>query len=432
MVNPNRNCAPLRGQRGLIFLPYGTKRRTERVPYVTYALIGLNVLVWLACLGDVKHYQADIIPRLGLVPATFRWDALIASLFLHDAPLPLHLGGNMFFLWLFGRHVEDALGHALYVFAFFAGGVAAHVLNVAVATQFAPQALGIPTIGASGAIAGIMGLYAVRFYQTKVVALLGVGLPPLVGFARQVLMPSIAAVGIWVGWEIFQGVYDLSSAGTSGGVAYWAHIGGAGFGAVTALALGLGGEASDVYSEENAYALFRDGEWQRALPHFEEVIRDDPQHADAHVKLAVCYDLIKRPPRAARAYLRAIELYEQQGQQYMALDAFSRLLRFHPTSKLPVGEHARLAGLLEEADDAAMAAYAYEMLARTHPTAPEAIQALLAAGRLYLDVVKQPEPALRVLRALEACQPEPDVLAQAQADIARAQAMLPQQTPRRA
>ena len=426
MRNRNRNRGRLRARRGLIFLPYGTKRRTERVPYVTYALIAVNVLVWLVCLADLKQYHTQIIPRFGMVPATFHWDALFTSLFLHDAPLPLHLAGNMFFLWLFGRHVEDALGHPLYVFAYFAGGVAAHVLNVLVATQLAPQALGIPTIGASGAIAGIMGIYAVRFYQTKVVALLGVGLPPILGFARQVLMPSVVAVGIWVGWELLQGLMDLQTAGESGGVAYWAHIGGAAFGALTALAMGLGHEAADVYSEDNAYALFREGEWRTAIPHFEEVVRDNPAHADAHVKLAICYDLINRPPRAEREYLQALQLYEQQGDRDMALDTFTRLLRVHHTSSLPAGEYRRLAGLLEAAADQATAAYAYEVLAKVHPTSPEATGALLRAGELYLGSLRQPSQALRVLQVLVARQPSAEVVAQAQEGIARAQAMLPQ------
>lgn len=423
MISPR-----LADRRGLIFLPYGTQRRTERVPYATYVLIALNVLIWLVCvLSGLRHYQEAVVPRWGLVPATFRWDAFLVSLFLHDAPLPFHVGLNMFFLWLFGRHVEDALGPVLFLVAYLVGGAAAHTLNVFMASQFAPRALGIPTIGASGAIAGIMGLYAVRFYQTKTVVLLGLGLPPVLGFARQVLMPSIAAVGIWVGWEVLQGLLSMGTGGEEGGVAHWAHIGGCAFGALAALALGLRGEAQDVYSLDNAYELFREGEWARAARCFQAVIEDQPQNADAHLKLAVCFDMLSRGPLAERAYLRAMELYFASDEIDMALDAFSRLARRYRTKRLPPAEYLRLAGLFTEIREYEDAARCYEMLAHAHPRAQEAERAVVEGSKLMLRRLGRPQDALQWLQAFRHGRRHSPLLDEVDRLIAEAQA--PSQAP---
>ena len=413
----------LGNRRGLIFLPYGTQRPIERFPYATYSLIGLNLLIWVGCvLSGARYYQEVVVPRWGLVPATFRWDAFFVSLFLHDAPLPFHVGLNMFFLWLFGRHVEDALGPVLFLVAYFVGGAAAHTLNVFMATQFVPTALGIPTIGASGAIAGIMGIYAVRFYQTKPVALLGVGLPPVLGFARQVRLPSIAAVGIWVGWELLQGVLAIGTGGEGGGVAYWAHIGGAAFGALAALGLGLRGEAQDVYSLDNAYDLFRQGEWLRAATCFQGVIQDQPRNADAHVKLAVCWDLLNRGPQAQRAYLRAMELYLASGEMDMGLDAFSRLARRYRTKHLPPAEYLRLAGLFAERGEHEDAARCYEMLADAHPRALEAERAVVEGSKLLLRNLGRPQQALQWLQAFKQSRPSSALMTEADQLLAEAQA----------
>lgn len=415
---------PLDDRRGLIFFPYGTQRRVVNVPYATYAIIGLNVLVWTACMfAGVQTCREVIWQKFGLVPARFHPYQLVTSLFLHDVPLPLHLAGNMFFLWLFGRHVEDVLGWHLYLAAYIIGGVAAHALNIFVASQFSQVALGVSTIGASGALAAIMGIYAVRFYQTRTVALLGVGLPPLIGWARRVLLPSVFAIAIWLGWELLQGALSMGSAG-SGGVAHWAHVGGVIFGVLAALAFGLNTEAQDMYEAANAYALFRAGEWKRAAVYLEEVVKDEPDNADAYVKLATCYDVLRRRSRALRAYLKAIDLYRDTGDADMVLDTFSKLLRNHETDKISASEHARLARLFLRAHQYDDAARTFEALARVHPRAPEAERAVVEAARIWLRHLDRPDRALELFAVIQQQRPNSPWIQEVQEDVRAARERL--------
>jgi membrane associated rhomboid family serine protease len=419
-----RRRSGLAGCDGLIFFPYGTERRVVHVPYATYTIIGLNVVVWIVCLSLGVQTCRDVIwQKFGLVPSRFHWYQLVTSLFLHDVPLPLHLAGNMFFLWLFGRHVEDVLGWPLFAAVYLIGGVAAHALNVLVASELAQAALGVSTIGASGALATTMGIYAVRFYQTKTVALLGVGLPPLIGWARRVLLPSMFAVAIWLGWEVIQGALSMGTAG-GGGVAHWAHIGGAAFGIVAAFALGLKGEAQDMYEAANAHDLFRVGDWKGAAICFEEVVKDEPENADAYVKLATCYDLIGRPQRGVRAFLKAIELYQSKGEADLALDAFSKMLRHHETDRVSAGEHARLARLflsLQEYEDAART---YEALARVHPRAPEAERAVVESARIWLQHLSRPDRALQLFSVIKQQRPDSQWMAEVESGMATARERL--------
>ena len=135
---------------------------------------------------------------------------LITSMFLHDPSSILHLGSNMLFLWIFGDNVEDAFGHGLFLVFYFVCGIVASLAQVLAA----PTAT-VPGIGASGAIAGVLGSYIVLFGGNRVRVLLG---------RTITTVPSYVMIGLWIVIQLFSGFGSVGE--TGGGVAYWAHIGG--------------------------------------------------------------------------------------------------------------------------------------------------------------------------------------------------------------
>jgi membrane associated rhomboid family serine protease len=192
-----------------MFIPIGDDNPTERTPYVNYGLIALNVLAFfLFCLGPAD--DPNLI-RWTMIPADLRWPTLFTSLFLHGGWM--HLIGNMVFLWIFGDNIEDKLGHLGYIVFYFVCGLAAdgaHILSNPMSE--------LPTLGASGAISGVMGAYVLFFPRQQVKTFIWLGL----WYQDVVQTPAF----LWIGfWFVQQIVLNMLSRG-GGGVAYLAHIGG--------------------------------------------------------------------------------------------------------------------------------------------------------------------------------------------------------------
>ena len=188
-------------------------RRT--VPVVTFTLIALNVLVFLVELSGGDPF----IVRWAFVPSRFAANpigdapTILSSMFMHAGWL--HLGGNMLYLWIFGDNVEDRLGHVKFLIFYLLCGVAATFAQMMV-----DPGSSIPNLGASGAIAGVLGAYILMFPQSRVNVLLG----------RQIVaMPAVIVLGMWIVLQLVSGVGTIAYTDESanvGGVAYMAHIGG--------------------------------------------------------------------------------------------------------------------------------------------------------------------------------------------------------------
>lgn len=191
-----------------------------RVPYVTYVLIALNVLAFLgyaqALFNPDQREIAAFYDTWALVPAEYvagiDQHTLFTSMFLHGGLL--HIGGNMLFLWIFGDNLEDRLGHLGFLAFYLATGAGASLAHV-----YADTASTVPTVGASGAIAGVMGGYLLLFPRARVDVLLILGF-----FIRVMTWPAYAMLGVWFGLQLLGGVATVNDEG--GGVAYWAHAGG--------------------------------------------------------------------------------------------------------------------------------------------------------------------------------------------------------------
>lgn len=200
-------------------IPLKDDNPTHITPIMTYLLILVNVLVFLFQLmlgsnSEAFVYQFALIPAdvtsLLSLGAIFN---IFTSMFMHAGLA--HIGGNMLYLWIFGDNVEDRLGSFKYLIFYVIGGVVASVTHII--TNPNSQ---IPTVGASGAIAAVLGAYLVLYPSQKVLTLI-----PLGFWLRMTMLPASVVLGLWFVLQLFQGVASLGMPDV-GGVAFWAHIGG--------------------------------------------------------------------------------------------------------------------------------------------------------------------------------------------------------------
>ncbi len=251
---------------------------TERTPFVNYLMIGICVAVFVAQSNQAEDgsgliYEYGMVParitqptkpiplppqeaaldplradRLpaagGLAPAAAvpPWATLVTCVFLHGGLM--HLVGNMWFLYIFGDNVEDRFGHLGYLLMYLLCGVAASLGHLA----SAPGSV-IPTVGASGAIAGVMGAYFVMFHGARVMTLIPLGV-----FTQVVAVPAPFFLGLWF---VFQFVSAATTPGEGGGVAWWAHIGGFVTGLLAALLLSSQGRVPRGYRRPDYQPAWR-------------------------------------------------------------------------------------------------------------------------------------------------------------------------------
>lgn len=225
-------------------IPYGDSLHSRSIPLVNYTLIVINLLVfiyelmlqgqgvslglrqlgftseldvWINQWGTVPCRLAGSCPARSVVlesGAGNEWVNLITAQFIHAGPV--HIAGNMLFLWLFGDNIEDTMGHIRYLLFYLLGGIIAGLAHV-----YADPNSPVPAVGASGAIAAVMGAYLVTYPRASVQVVIPIGFFPF--FTR---LPAFLMMGLWFLTQLV-GVGAMADVkGGGGGVAYWAHIGG--------------------------------------------------------------------------------------------------------------------------------------------------------------------------------------------------------------
>ena len=224
-------------------IPLRDANPTARPSVLTIGLIAANFVIfayelWLEQVGapaDLERFFTDF----GVVPAQLTADplggtvpaaaALLTSQFLHGGWM--HILGNMLYLWIFGNNVEDLLGRLPFLLFYLGGGIVAGLAQVAI-----DPASDVPLVGASGAIAAVLGAYLVWFPRARVLSLVFLGL-----FYQLVSIPAIFVLGFWFVLQLLDGVAVLGATSSAGGVAYFAHIGGFAAGLAVAGALRMAG-----------------------------------------------------------------------------------------------------------------------------------------------------------------------------------------------
>lgn len=212
-------------------IPLGDDNSDRRLtPFVNYILIAINVLVFIAFQGSGTNEQFTF--AFSTVPEEITKGQDIAAGLLEPTPIPVygtlitsmfmhgnwaHLLGNMLYLWIFGDNLENRLGHSRYLGFYLLCGILASLSHVFATAAFSPQNMLIPSLGASGAISGVMGGYLLLFPKSRVRVLLGRGI---------VQVPAFVALGVWIVFQVISGMGMLGGEEQGGGVAYAAHIGG--------------------------------------------------------------------------------------------------------------------------------------------------------------------------------------------------------------
>jgi membrane associated rhomboid family serine protease len=194
-------------------MPVGDDNTGRRAtPIVTYALIALNVIVFFLEMsgGEAFIQQWSFIPARFLANPAGDFLTLFTSMFMHAGTL--HLGGNMLYLWIFGDNVEDNFGPTKYIIFYLLSGLGATFLQL-----FFSLYSTIPNLGASGAIAGVLGAYLIMFPQRRINVMMG---------RAMTTSSALIVIGFWFVLQLFSGVGSIASASDTGGVAYMAHVGG--------------------------------------------------------------------------------------------------------------------------------------------------------------------------------------------------------------
>jgi membrane associated rhomboid family serine protease len=381
----------------LVPLPFGTDRRGRRVPWVTYTLIGLNVAAY-RLTGPVAF------PQWGLIPDHPHFFALLTGLFLH-ANLG-HLVGNMVFLWVFGPHVEEALGREAFLALYLGGGIAASLLHMSI-VLLRGQETSAPLVGASGAISAILAPFAVRFHRANI-RLFWIPASLLFREWGQLEVPALLGLGLWLLWNIGGGFLFLFHP-EPGGTAYWAHIGGFVFGLVAAELTGLLRDGRQDYLLQDARSAAARGReaLDLALGKYRSFLDHDPDNAPVRAEMARLLAAHPGPEVREMDEARLGASLEMLGaiRACMKADKMPQAARCVGEARalgLPLAltprERLRLAGAAEETGDVETAVALLRALAEATPDAGEDEMARLKLGQLLLE--REPLEAKRWLSSL--------------------------------
>lgn len=367
----------------------GMSGREAIRPIVTELLIGINFFVFVFVLAYAKRLTGStpgsfanqlefIASNYGLRPDQINPLTLFTAMFLHLDPW--HLGLNLVFLYFFGRMVEQALGHWKFAVFYLGCGLAAELLQIGMIRLFLPDQVNwpVPVLGASGAISGTLGYCAIRFSAVR----LSLG---ALGSVRASLVLSA-----WLTVQLVAGVYSLYKP-SGGGVAYWSHIGG--------FLVGMGIARFLRHLERGGRSMTVSGpDASSPGPLGSDSPRFHCQIAEVAVKLG-------ENERAARHYLKALELALQKGTKAQVVEVYE-------TATLAVGElpldaptRYKIGLYLEESGKYELAAAALESVLATNPDSQEAEMSALKAAQIHLGRLGSPGRAADVLKVFLARYP---------------------------
>jgi membrane associated rhomboid family serine protease len=356
-----------------MFFPIRTDRRLKRTPWVNYALIAANVLVFVG----VQQGGADLLPAHRLQPGNPHLSQYLSYQFMHGGWM--HLIGNMIALWVFGNGVEDRLGRVAYLLFYLGAGILAGLAHVITSAA--------PVLGASGSVAGVTGAYLALFPLSRVVVLI------VFFFITFIELSSITVVGIYVVWNIF-GQF------TGGGsVAYTAHLGGYLFGFVVGMGLLL---ARLLPREPSDFLALI--EQKRRQQQFRRLSRggynpwDTPKAGEPGGPAA-------KPPTAEEQALmeRRSEITDahRRGDVALAADRYAALIDDQPDQVMSQQQQLDLANHLMREGRYDEAAQAYELFLSHFPSYPNLQQVRLILGLIYARYLDRPDRARQLLAEAE-------------------------------
>lgn len=364
------------------YFPIGTEGRLKRVPVVTMGLIGLLLLVHylLYYFKPTVHWFHVLVLS---VDAPTLVQAFTAC-FVHGGLF--HLVGNLLYLGTFGPALEDRVGRGAFLGFFLVAGLVSMLVQVEICRGFPPEGRPSYILGASGSIAGILGLFITRCWFLKVRVA-----HATFAYFQGIAKGGVTAIPAWIAiaaWSLLQGIYSLVSLDTgSGGVAYWAHISGLLLGVALGLALGMGSRSRREGLLIGARRYLDSGAWFAALGEFETYREKYGEHPEAEAGAARCLRLSGRRGQAGEAYHRAVELLAAEERWGEVVGVVEEATRMNGDLRFPPDILAGAARALLEADDIVRSADFLERAGRTDSDAARGAELLEQAAhmiRMYL------------------------------------------------
>ncbi len=372
-----------------MLLPYASDRGPTLRPYATLSVLLATVVVAVAlAFGERSGGPSEKwLYILGLVPAHFQPLTLLTYPFVHEGFG--HLLLNAFYLWVFGAGVENAVGRGRFLALYLAGGAVGGALQTLVTLSLLPPATAaIPIVGASAACAGLIGLYAVRYYRAR---LAFVGLP----FRPHV----VAVVAVFLAYEIGAGLWSLGAGAEAAGVAHWAHVGGFIFGLSCAYLLKLDQAGERAYLTQDARQDMDTNEPGAAIRRWEQLLAREPDSATARVELARAWLALGDSEQASESYLAAIAFQLSRNARVEAALLYAEMReKGLNDAPLPTGQLFALGGALEEVERFDLAAQTLRALTVRAPDSVEAETASLKVISLYVHRLDRREEARILLR----------------------------------
>lgn len=356
-------------------------------PVATYSLIVFNVALFAALTGAV---QDDVFRDYALTPSSYDLLQMFTSTFLHGSLF--HLAANMAFLWLFGRAVERVLGSVEFFLFYIGSGFAASFMHLGIVFSFMPAEARVHhALGASGAIAGVLGLYAVRFYHQKFkvagvelsassIILLWVMCQVVLGITA-LYVSSLRVLGMTI---------DLSTVG------YWAHLGGFIFG------MGYAQMSHTVLASQKEQLLKQDSYRRDTLldvaREYEDLTDREPHDPFAYAELGRTWGMLGEFDQSIPYYARALEMYVEEKREDLALKRLREMRSMWPDALLEPQLHFRLACLLENQERYQEAIDMLNVLVASGSRTGDAEMAALRVGEIYLSRLNRPETAVAAFK----------------------------------
>lgn len=391
--------------------------RLKNFPILTVSIILINVIVYMRSPDGME----TTLLSYGLVPNKLKAGQLLVSCFFHNGFFG-HLLPNMLLLYLFGSQLERAMGKLEYALFYIGACFAGSILHVAVMFAARPPHDGdIPVVGASGAVAAVLGAYMIRYHR-KSFNLAGMQIPAL--------LPIVG----WVALQLLLGISGLYGDFLIGinlkYVSYWSHLGGFTFGIVIALVSNMALYGEREYLTTEAQRQYDEGNLLEAAQNYESLLRYDPDNAEAHAELGRIWAILEEEDQSIPYYHCAIEFYISRGMEEEALGIAEEMKQFWPESALSAATRFRLATYLEETGETEQAVTEFQQIVRDEPESEEAQMSLLKVGQLQLSTFKSPHTAVHTLQGFLEKYPNSEWRRFVEETLARAQDIHAQKTIR--
>ena len=397
------------------YIPVGLDLYIERRANVTYFLAAACVIMFILFRYNPQSSGWDLYNLLFQPTAPSVWTA-VSYAFMHGGWM--HLAGNLVYLLLFGRALEDRFGPGRFYLIFLASAVAGAYTHLLLTQAFAPQYMAYPVVGASGATSGLLGAYMLRCRFGRIRVAYWVFMPLQgVNRAGRSYVPAIFAVLVWFVLQGVQAVMQLGEGGLQ--VAYSVHVGGFLAGLSTALFFG-GAEAARAEGHVvRAKRHVAKGEWLGAQAEYGEYLEIVPNDPEGHAALARTYICSTEQGMARYHYIEAVRLLMAGGQRGRAEEIFSEAMRHIPGFTLEEPLHLELAFGMERTLKFRTAAAAYENFVTRYGESSEAAFVLLRMAGLLERRFERPVEALSCYRTIVERYPKDTWVDYARAEIER-------------